>query len=234
MSLPLKFVILIIFSYFIGNLSNARIISKLLKRDITKEGSGNPGTMNMLRTFGFKVGILTLFLDVIKGSIPALFGFYLFGGVQAGTDAYIGLYTAGLSVVLGHNFPLLYKFKGGKGVACILGVYAVAEPLWALIAFVGCFIYLYFFDYGAIASFIFITVLTVVEALKFKQNIVITVLLLVLYFLTWFMHRKNINRLLLGKENKVNLKRSLQKMAKKERKIINKEQKREDKTRDIG
>ena len=67
-----------------------------------------------------------------------------------------------------------------------------------------------------VASFIFITILTVVEAFKFKQNIVITVILLVLYFLTWFMHRKNINRLLLGKENKANLKRSIEKMAKKE------------------
>lgn len=234
MNLTLKFIIVIICSYLLGNFSNARIISKFLNRDITKEGSGNPGTMNMLRTFGFKVGILTLFLDVLKGAIPALFGFYMFGGINAGIDAYIGLYTAGLSVVIGHNFPVLYKFKGGKGVACILGVYAVAEPLWALVAFIGCFIYLYFFDYGAIASFIFITVLTVVEALRFQQNIVITVLLLVLYFLTWFMHRKNINRLLLGKENKVYLKRSLQKLAKKEKKILKKEQKREDKTRDIG
>lgn len=234
MSIELKYVILILISYLIGNISNARIISKFKKKDITQEGSGNPGTMNMLRTFGFKVGILTLFLDCLKGVIPALSGFLLFGGVNAGIQAYIGLYVAGISVVIGHNFPVFYKFKGGKGVACILGVYAVAEPLWALVAFVACFIYLYFFDYGAIASFIFITILTVVEALKFKQNVVITIILLVLYFLTWFMHRKNINRMLLGKENKVNLKRSIEKLAKKERKQITKEIKKEDKTRDIG
>ena len=108
------FVLIIICSYFLGNLSFARLLSKKQDKDITKQGSGNPGTMNMLRTFGFKVGILTLFLDVLKGAIPALVGFLVFGGANGGAIAYIGLYSAGLAVVLGHNFPIIYKFKAEK------------------------------------------------------------------------------------------------------------------------
>lgn len=209
----LFYVLLVIGSYFIGNISNARILSKVKKDDITKHGSGNPGTMNMLRTYGFKTGLLTLFLDAIKGAVPALAGFLL--SKLFNFDQYFGLYLAGISVVLGHNFPVFYKFKGGKGVACILGVFAVAEPLWASIAFLGCFLYLLIFDYGAMASFIFITSLTVIEAYKFRGDIKICSLLFILFFLTWFMHRQNIFRLLIGKENKVNLVGAIKKLKSK-------------------
>lgn len=209
----LYYSLLVVFSYLVGNISNARMLSKFKKDDITKHGSGNPGTMNMLRTFGFKTGLLTLVLDGVKGAVPALAGFFLFK--LLGYDPYVGLYVAGVSVVLGHNFPVFYKFKGGKGVACILGVFAVAEPLWAAVAFLGCFLYLLIFDYGAMASFIFITCLTVIEAYKFRGNIPICTLLFILFFLTWFMHRQNIFRLLIGKENKVNLAKAIKKLKSK-------------------
>lgn len=207
----LKYVGVVIIGYFIGNINFARIISKFLKNDITQHGSGNPGTMNMLRTFGFKFGLLTLVLDVIKGAVSSLIGFYVFGGDISANQSIIGLYVGGLSCVLGHNFPIIYKFKGGKGVACILGIYAVANPIWTLIAFAISFIYLCIFDYGAVASFIFITILTVLESTKHTGCIPITCLLFVLFFMTWFMHRKNIARLLWGKENKVNLKKAFKK-----------------------
>ncbi|MEG1751691.1 MAG: glycerol-3-phosphate acyltransferase [Clostridia bacterium] len=228
-----KFVIVILISYLIGNISNARFISRTLKKDITKQGSGNPGTMNMLRTFGFGVGLFTLVLDAIKGAIPALIGYLLFGA-DGSLNSYIGLYVAGLAVVVGHNFPVFYKFKGGKGVACILGVYAVAQPLWVAIAFVICFIYLLIFDYGAIASFIFITTLTVIEAYRFSNSLTICLLLFSMFFLTWFMHRQNIFRLLIGKENKANVISALKKLGKKEKRIARKEQKQENKEREIG
>jgi glycerol-3-phosphate acyltransferase PlsY len=116
----LYYALLIIGSYFIGNISFAIIISKKKNGDITKVGSGNPGTMNMLRTYGFKLGFLTLVLDTLKGAIPSLIGLLIFGKV--------GLYTAGLSAILGHIFPVVRKFKGGKGIACTLGVFLVADP----------------------------------------------------------------------------------------------------------
>lgn len=244
-----KFVIVIVVSYFLGNINFARILSdKMMHNDITKQGSGNPGTMNMLRSFGLKAGVLTLLFDALKGSVAALIGFFIFGGatgssldvwgLHSSTSAMIGLCTGGLSVMMGHNFPAIYKFKGGKGVACMLGVYVVASPLWVAICFVFGFVYLYIFDYAAVASFLFISVLTFLEALKYKGNLVVTILLFVMFCLTWFMHRQNIFRLLVGTENKANFKKALRKVY--TRKQINaevkeiKQEKKEDKKKEIG
>ncbi|MBR5226879.1 MAG: glycerol-3-phosphate acyltransferase, partial [Clostridia bacterium] len=98
-------ILLFIGSYLIGNFSFARIISHKKNSDITKLGSGNPGTMNMLRNFGIKSGALTLVLDAVKGALPALLGFLAFGGTAGGGMAYVGLYIGGLGAILGHNFP---------------------------------------------------------------------------------------------------------------------------------
>lgn len=212
----LKHILAIVIGYCIGNISFARIISARAGKDITKQGSGNPGSMNMLRTFGFKIGMLNLTLDALKGVVSALIGFFIFGGSAAGVQGTIGIYVGGLGVVLGHNFPALYKFKGGKGVACILGIFAVADPLWSLVAFAISFVYLYLFDYGAVASFLFITILTVLQAQKNPQNVELIVLLFVLFFLTWFMHRKNIERLLWGKERGANLAKAFKKKQQKD------------------
>lgn len=247
-----RYVIVIVVSYFLGNINFARILSKkVLKDDITKQGSGNPGTMNMLRSFGFKAGILTLFLDALKGSAAALLGFFLFKGYEgayvdiwglhSSAEAMMGLYIGGLSVMIGHNFPVIYKFKGGKGVACMLGVYAVSSPIWVAICFVFGFIYLYIFEYAAVTSFLFISIVTFIEALKYtgaNANLPVTILLFVMYCLTWFMHRQNIFRLLVGTENKANLKASFKKMyskkeIKQEKKEI-KQEKKEDKKKEIG
>ena len=214
----LKYILLVLGAYLLGSINFARILSKkVMHSDITKSGSGNPGTMNMLRTYGFKAGALTLVLDALKGSIPALIGYFLFGG-DGSSSAYIGLYVGGLGAVIGHCFPIFYKFKGGKGVACVLGVFAVARPIAVLIFFVIAFIYLCIFDYASIASFIFITALTIIEAFRFRGNMTLALLLFVLFFLTFFMHRQNIFRLLIGKENKVNLVGSLKKLGKKNKK----------------
>jgi glycerol-3-phosphate acyltransferase PlsY len=243
-----RYVIVIVVSYFIGNINFSRIISKKFNTDITKQGSGNPGATNMLRTFGFKVGIATLSLDALKGVLAALLGFLLFGGAEncsidimglhSSVGAINGLYIGGLSVIIGHNFPVIYKFKGGKGVACILGMYFVASPIIVAICFIFVFIYLYVFDYMAVASFIFISVLTFFEALKMKGNFLATILLFAIFTLTWFMHRYNIFRLLVGKENKANLKKSLRKLySRKEIRAEKKEikiEKKEDKLKDIG
>jgi len=201
----IKIILLIIGGYLIGCFSSAKFLSRIKKDDITKHGSGNPGTMNMLRTFGFKFGLLTLIMDALKGAIPSLVGFLIFGGTAGGDMAYIGLFVGGYAAILGHIFPVFSKFKGGKGVACIVGMFAVAEPLWALAAFAICFLYLIIFKYGVLASFIFITLLTIIEGYRFRGNIVICLILFGVFCSIWFMHRQNFFRLLIGRENKVNL-----------------------------
>ena len=232
MIIALKLVLLALFSYLLGSFNFARLISKRKNADITKMGSGNPGTMNMLRNLGLKAGALTLLCDALKGAVPALVGFLIFGGTAGTGMQYVGLYVGGLAVVLGHNFPIFYKFKGGKGVACMLGVFLVARPLETLIVVVGVFIYLCIFDYASFGSFILITAMTIMEAIRvtaagyaFEIALVIKCLLFVLFFLCWFMHRQNIFRLLVGKENKINLRSKLAKLGKKKEKKTIKKQK---------
>ena len=120
--------------YLLGSINSAIIIStKKFGSDIRNHGSGNAGMTNMFRTFGKKGGFLTLFGDVAKTIAPIILG-YLFLG-------YDGSYLAGLFVVLGHCFPVYYKFKGGKGVLamfammfmCDLPVFAMMIVVFAII-----------------------------------------------------------------------------------------------------
>ncbi len=206
-------------SYFIGNISIARIISTRKHNDITKLGSGNPGSTNMLRNFGFKVGFLNFLLDVTKGVIPSLIAYLVFG------NSTVMLYIAGLSAILGHIYPVVFKFKGGKGIATMLGVFLVADPLITLIVILVAAVSWLCFEYGSVASFLCVTAMTVVEGLRARgvifgaglnqpdQNIV-CILLFAIFAVTWWAHRGNISRLLVGKESKVSLIKSTKKKLK--------------------
>ena len=222
--MALKIILICVVSYFFGNISFARILAGFKKKDITSSGSGNPGTMNMLRTFGVKAGAITLLLDFLKAVVPCVIGMLLFKPYGI---ADIGIFSAGISVIIGHIYPVVYKFKGGKGIACAIGVFAVANPLVLLLFFVVAFLYLWFFDYGAIASFIIITGLTCIQGYNYyndflkgaitkNQYLILAILLFTIFVLTWYAHRSNIIRMLLGKENKANLQYHIKKKMKKE------------------
>ena len=116
--------------YLLGSINSAIIIStKMFGSDIRTHGSGNAGMTNMFRTFGKKGGLLTLFGDVAKTIVPILLG-YLFLG-------YDGSYLAGLFVVLGHCFPLYYKFKGGKGVLAMFAMMFMCDiPVFGMMILV--------------------------------------------------------------------------------------------------
>ncbi|MCL2569882.1 MAG: glycerol-3-phosphate 1-O-acyltransferase PlsY [Firmicutes bacterium] len=191
-------------SYLIGNFNFSIFLSKRkFKTDIRAQASGNPGATNMLRTFGAKVGLFIFFLDMLKGLVPSIVGFFVFG---QGVDGYIALYSMGFSAVLGHCYPVFYRFKGGKGVSTIVGVLIVANPLMVVIACTVALVYMYIWHYMAVASFIVVT--TVIGFQLFYHNdtsLAISILLVCFYFFILFKHRKNIIRLLQGKENKASL-----------------------------
>lgn len=198
-------VITVIVSYFCGNISFARIISRSRNQDITKLGSGNPGMTNTLRNFGFKLGVLNLVLDMLKAYIPSLVSYYVFG------ESYVMLYIAGISSIVGHMFPICYGFKGGKGVSSTMGMFFASNPLATLICLIiGAIIWL-IFEYGAVVSFLLMTSLTIIEGIKMKMVLpemdrkIVCLLLFALFLMTWYAHRKNIERLLLGKENKASI-----------------------------
>lgn len=205
-------VLISLISYLMGNISIARIISAKRNQDITKLGSGNPGTTNVLRNFGFKVGLLNFVLDILKGFIPCLVVALIFKNT-------ILTYVAGVSVIVGHIYPVVFKFKGGKGIATMLGVFFAIDPLLTLIVVVCAALCWLAFKYGSMASFVCVTVLTVVEgfrakALPVEERKVVCLLLFSIFILTWYAHRKNIERLLIGTESKVDLIKSIKKKYK--------------------
>ena len=199
-----------ILSYLLGGVSIARLI---LKKNGENQGSGNPGTMNMLRTQGFAMGIFTLFCDALKGAIPALFGLLYYGYFYTKPIAFAALFAFGFCAVLGHIFPIYYKFKGGKGIATTFGVFAVADPISTVILFGIMFVVLYFIKIGSIVSLLFITIDAIVQC--FKKDIhsswVALVIMWIMVILDIYAHRANLERLVENRENPADLQEGLQK-----------------------
>lgn len=220
----LYYIILGITSYFIGNFSSARFIAKLKHDDITKHGSGNPGTLNTWRAFGFWAGVLTFVLDMLKGLIPTLVAALAFKYVD-GCSPNIAVYVAGFSVVLGHIFPVLFNFKGGKGIATSIGVFLVANWWVSLIAFAIMIVGMLFIKYASIFTIGFVVAMTVVEVcLVNPVNWVNYILLSGILLLVLYAHRANIVRLIKGKENKTELMAMLKGLSKKKKAKVETEQ----------
>ncbi len=218
-----QFLILAILSYFVGNINFAVIISKIKKNDIRKIGSGNPGTLNMSRTFGLKIGVLVLVLDILKGVVPTLVGYLLYNGYYFNQTtlpiSLIAKVLCGFFAVLGHVFPAFMKFKGGKGIATTIGVFAVCNIWVALISGVIAIGFILITEVGSMGSFIATTPGAIAACLAVYENYIlansittgqiiaasITNFLIVgIIFLTWYAHRQNIKRLLAGEEHPTN------------------------------
>ena len=116
------YIIVAIVAYLLGSISFSVIISKKMAGfDVREKGSGNAGSTNVLRTVGKKAAIITLICDILKGVIAILVGF-LTGKIFSGLDNALLIQLAGVFVILGHTFPVFFRFRGGKGVATALGV----------------------------------------------------------------------------------------------------------------
>ncbi|MBQ2714286.1 MAG: glycerol-3-phosphate 1-O-acyltransferase PlsY [Clostridia bacterium] len=203
------YVLVGVIGYLLGGINFATLFAKLNKKNIRDMGSGNPGTMNVMRNLGAKWGALTFVCDGLKGAIPALLGNYLLGAE--------GLYCGGLSSVVGHCYPIYTKFKGGKGVATSIGVFVVANPLWSLIAFGILIVVLLVSEYSSLSSMTFVTVLVVEQGVEFMgKNLAVSIMLFAIWLLVVFGHRKNIANLIAGKERKSRILKVLSKIKKKE------------------
>lgn len=210
----LYYIILAVVCYFIGNITWARVVAKTKHDDITKHGSGNPGTLNSWRFYGFWPGVITFVLDMLKGLVSALAGYLIFK--YCGLNGEIALYVGGFACVLGHIFPVVFKFKGGKGIATSIGVFFVANWWVTLICFVAMIVSMLFIKYASICTLLEIIVLSIVEiCLVNPANWVNYILICGILFLVLFAHRANIKRLFTGKENKTELLAMLKKMSNK-------------------
>ena len=209
-----------IISYLIGSVNFSIILSRAISgKDIRESGSGNAGATNMLRTHGKKMGVITLLLDVVKGVvcvlIAVLFEKYLISSAQAqgNHEAVSALtaaalpYIAGVCVILGHNFPLYFKFKGGKGVATSLGVVLVLDWKVGLIVGLCAIAVMAATRYVSLGSVLGGGAYIVVEAVKmFVTHDVIVVRLICVIIIGGLLIGRldaNIERLLHGTENKL-------------------------------
>lgn len=111
-------------AYFIGNISPSILMARARGIDIKKEGSGNAGTTNALRVMGKKAGLITLIVDVLKGTLAVMIG-----GLFAGD---VGAMICVITVFCGHIWPVFFGFKGGKGVATAFGALLGLNPIMAL------------------------------------------------------------------------------------------------------
>ena len=197
---------LLILFYLIGSINFAYLVSKFKNIDISKSGSGNPGTSNVMRTMGKKFAVLVLMGDLSKGLLPV---------VLFPNDEYLIFYC--LVSIIGHIFPIFYGFNGGKGVATYVGVYigitqlnpfdvSIFESIYFQIFNIPIFALVYFliikfFRVSAIASLIIVGLTSIlllinINLLEFRAVIVIINILILVK------HSENLKRLVNGEENK--------------------------------
>ncbi len=195
--------------YFFGSINASIIVSKIFYRDdIRKYGSGNAGMTNMLRIYGKKAALFTLLGDVLKTAaavlLGRLIGFPLTSVSSTGQFVSIGGYIAAMFAVLGHTFPVYYKFKGGKGVLSIATAICMLQPLVFLFLFIIFAIIVLGTKYVSLGSVISVMVYPILLD-RINGTSICTVFAFVIAIIVVFNHRENIKRLWAGQENKLSL-----------------------------
>lgn len=191
-----------VIAYLFGSINCSVLLSKLYGTDIRNHGSGNAGATNMTRTFGKKAGILTFLGDFLK-TVLALFACRMIMGTE-------GVFIAGIFCILGHAYPLFFKFKGGKGVVCMAACVLFAEPFVFLTMLVIFVIILFCFKMVSLASVMCMVIypymLNLVPRLMFGADFygIHIIYAMVSALLVIFLHRKNIVRIFNHTEPKIN------------------------------
>lgn len=189
--------IILVVAYLLGSINTSIIVSKfMIGDDIRNHGSGNAGATNTLRTVGKKGAIFVVLGDVLKAVVAVLIAKLISNSPNA-------VYIAGLGAVLGHNFPLYFGFKGGKGIIVSAVIILFADPLLGLITMVAAISIMAVSRYVSLGS-VLGAVLFVILALVFNtSDTEFIIFAATLALLAIYMHRSNISRLIAGKENKL-------------------------------
>tara|TARA_B100001564_G_C20654111_1_gene678351 strand:+ start:1709 stop:2344 length:636 start_codon:yes stop_codon:yes gene_type:complete len=202
-----EIIVFVLLAYLLGSIPSAVWVGKFFYNiDIREFGSGNAGATNTFRVLGKKAGIPVLFFDILKGWLSVnltklLSNYDLI--IQTNIDLFLEFSLAfGLSAVIGHLFPIFTGFRGGKGIATLLGFLFAILPFAAvlsLIVFILSLLVSRFVSLSSIiASFIFCVVVLITE-----DNFSLNLFAFFVPLLSLITHQKNIERLLKGKETKV-------------------------------
>ena len=212
----------LVLSYLIGSLPFAVWISKsFYGADIRTFGSGNAGSTNMYRTFGFKAGFVTQVLDVLKGTVAALLPFFLsYNNDNAVADTssdsrlmIIHQIVCGVLAVAGHTYPIFAGFRGGKGVNTILGMMLAVHPVGSLIGLLTFFVTLLAGKMVSLASmcavamfpfFLIFKKIFLPNAFTAGEGLLLYVGMLLAIWVI-YTHRENIRRIRAGNERKIDL-----------------------------
>ncbi len=194
-------VALFVMSYISGSVPYSYLIPKLLTGiDIRKIGSGNVGATNATRATNLYIGLLCVIGDIGKAIIPTLLALALFGW------GYVPL-LIGIAAVLGHDYSIFMRFKGGKGVAATLGVIFVYSFLTGSIFVVIWLVIVILSQYASLASLIAMVfaAASIIVDFPIHTDIIVKILFLFLAGLSFYQHRENIKRIVRGTENKIDL-----------------------------
>ncbi|MBQ8304587.1 MAG: glycerol-3-phosphate 1-O-acyltransferase PlsY [Clostridia bacterium] len=206
----------VILAYLIGSINFAVIFSRIfIKKDIREVGSGNAGMTNVMRVAGALPGILTFVFDALKGFVACFIGKMIFSHLHTVTEnpfflAIYGVFICGVACMLGHVFPVFFSFKGGKGVAVSVGIFAVCCPIAIISGLILFGILLATVKVMSISS-LSATVVVVGASLIFYDKSALfwpqAVCAVIMGAIVFLKHKDNIVRLVRGEENKFTIKK---------------------------
>ena len=199
----LGFVLCAVIAYLLGSLNFGLIISKYkFKDDIREHGSGGAGMTNMMRTYGRSAAAFTFFGDFVKAVIAIMIATLLCGDM--------GGYIAGFFCVIGHSFPVFFKFKGGKGITVTAAMVLCLNPIVFLILIAVFVIIVAFTKYISLGSIMCMLIYPLIlNRVTTEPNFIMMLCSVLLSVLVIFLHRGNIKRLLEGTESKFTFKKSV-------------------------
>jgi glycerol-3-phosphate acyltransferase PlsY len=183
--------------YLLGSVNSSLVVGKIYGKDVRKYGSGNAGLTNTLRVLGKKAAAMVLIGDVLKGVVSCLLGLYMFKD--------IGLMAAGAGAILGHNWPLFFNFKGGKGVLVSASVLFMMDWRIGLIVLALFVIVVAITKFVSLGSIIGAALFPII-AVILKKDIIFIMFSFAIALLVIVRHRANIQRILKGNESKLGFK----------------------------
>ena len=196
------FIVCAVIGYALGSVNSSVLVGKLFGTDVRTRGSGNAGLTNTLRVLGKKAALMVLIGDVLKGVIAVLAGWLIKRWVyESPVEDLYGI-VAGTFAVIGHNWPLYFKFKGGKGILTTATVILMLDWRIGLIALAIFIILVAVFRYVSLGSIIGAASVPV-AALALGHTVPFILFMLLLALLAIYRHKANIKRLVRGNENKL-------------------------------
>lgn len=201
----LFFIAIVVTAYLIGSVSSAILVGRIISGDdIRSHGSGNAGATNALRTYGKTAALYVTLGDCMKAAISCVLAIIIAHFTPLGVDnTKLAIYAAGTGVALGHNFPLYFKFKGGKGILVSITALFFADWRIALAVTIIAVLSMAITKYVSLGSVLGAT-LFIIFALIFKlSDTGYVVFTLFLALLAIYRHKANIVRLVKGTESKL-------------------------------